>query len=129
MGKLLIHIFIFTSAILVLVLATPHYTTAADRDGDGIDNQNDNCQWVENSDQADTDGDGFGDVCDFCEGNGQYDTDQDELCDMDDNCYSVPNPGQENSDDDPFGDVCTDRVPMYNHLKPLRGAIERSESR
>ena len=122
MAKHLLQRFIFVTTILLLVLSSPHLTAAADRDGDGVENENDNCQWVENSDQIDTDGDGFGDVCDFCEGNGQYDTDQDELCDMDDNCYSVPNPGQENSDDDGLGDVCTDRVPMYNPLKTFRGS-------
>ena len=122
MAKHLLQIYIFATTILLLVLSSPHVTAAADRDGDGIENQNDNCQWVANSDQLDTDGDGFGDVCDFCQGNGQYDTDQDDLCDRDDNCYSVPNPGQEDSDGDGFGDVCTDRIPKYNPLKTFKGS-------
>ena len=122
MSKHLLQLFIFVTTILLLVLSSPHLTAAADRDGDGVENENDNCQWVENTDQIDTDGDGFGDVCDFCQGNGQYDTDQDDLCDLDDNCYSVPNPAQVDSDDDGLGDVCTDRVPMYNQLKTFRGS-------
>ena len=123
MAKHLLQIFIFTTTILLLALSSPHLTAAADRDGDGVENQNDNCPWVENSDQLDTDGDGSGDVCDFCQGNGQYDTDQDGLCDRDDNCYSVPNPGQEDNDlETPGGDVCKDGIPKYNQLKTFKGS-------
>ena len=35
----------------------------ADTDGDGVPDVNDNCPNVPNSDQADSDGDGFGDAC------------------------------------------------------------------
>lgn len=35
-----------------------------DSDGDGIPNESDNCPSVSNADQTDSDGDGFGDVCD-----------------------------------------------------------------
>ena len=102
--------------ILALVFLTltpicliPNSVFAADRDGDGIENQIDNCPGIPNGpilgtclagdasntctsneecesggfcimDQEDTDPDGFGDVCDFCEGNGNYDTDEDGLC-------------------------------------------------
>ena len=117
----LVRFFTCASTILFLVVASPHFTTAADRDGDGVENQDDNCQWVENSEQLDSDGDGFGDACDFCDGNGPYDTDQDELCDQDDNCYSVPNPGQEDTDGDGLGDVCTDRIPQYMPLNTFKG--------
>ncbi|MCJ8273785.1 MAG: PQQ-binding-like beta-propeller repeat protein, partial [Psychrosphaera sp.] len=43
----------------------PDLSGALDIDGDGINNQNDNCQWVANTDQLNTDGsaDG-GDACD-----------------------------------------------------------------
>ncbi len=37
---------------------------AADTDGDGIDDFNDNCTSFANEDQRDTDGDGFGNACD-----------------------------------------------------------------
>lgn len=120
----LVKLFMCACTILLLVLASPHLTTAEDMDGDGVDNQNDNCQKVENSDQLDTDEDGLGDVCDFCDGNGQYDTDHDGLCDRDDNCYAVPNPDQEDTDGDGFGDVCIDRIPKYNPLKTFQGTYK-----
>jgi large repetitive protein len=37
-----------------------------DEDGDGIKDWEDNCPYVANADQADTDGDGRGDACDAC---------------------------------------------------------------
>lgn len=40
----------------------------SDRDGDGIDDPEDNCPVEPNEDQADTDGDGDGDQCDFTSG-------------------------------------------------------------
>lgn len=39
-------------------------TTIADTDGDGIANASDNCPFVYNPDQKDSDGDGAGDLCD-----------------------------------------------------------------
>jgi hypothetical protein len=58
-----------------------------DGDGDGIDDDLDNCPDDPNPDQADSDGDDFGDACD--------------------NCPNDPNPGQEDSFGDPgVGDVC-----------------------
>jgi len=43
----------------------PHLTCAGtDVDGDGVPNADDNCPWIPNPDQLDTDGDGDGDVCD-----------------------------------------------------------------
>ena len=46
----------------------------------------DNCRYVANEDQVDTDSDGFGDVCD--------------------NCPQEPNPDQRDSDGDGSGDDC-----------------------
>ena len=56
-----------------------------DSDGDGIDNNLDNCPNVANASQADADGDGVGDVCD--------------------NAPTVANPDQLDTDGDGEGDV------------------------
>ncbi len=63
----------------------------SDIDGDGYgesgeDCAQDNCPDTYNVDQADTDGDAFGDACD--------------------NCPDVPNPDQADSDGDGIGDAC-----------------------
>jgi uncharacterized protein (TIGR03790 family) len=43
----------------------------ADRDGDGIPDERDDCLWMPDPDQRDTDGDGFGNLCDpDLDGNG-----------------------------------------------------------
>ena len=43
-----------------------HNTCAVDTDGDGVPDGVDNCRFVPNPDQADRDGDDFGDECDAC---------------------------------------------------------------
>jgi hypothetical protein len=88
----------------------------ADRDGDGYNNEQDNCQDVWNPDQADTDKDAGpppylpsaaaprnptagGDACDI-------DDDSDGVNDPDDNCPRAPNKDQADADADGTGDVC-----------------------
>ena len=70
-----------------------------DSDADGILNYQDNCPSVANPLQFDSDGDGFGDVCD-------NDDDQDGWTDTYDNCPGLYNPGQEACDGDGFGNAC-----------------------
>lgn len=48
----------------MLVLAWPSVASAQDTDGDGIDDSTDNCTFVANPSQLDTDGDGYGNFCD-----------------------------------------------------------------
>jgi hypothetical protein len=105
---------------ITLLLGLPLY--AADTDGDGLDDAQDNCKKVSNMDQNDSDGDGFGDACDYCVGNGAYDLDKDGLCDGEDNCPSVSNPDQKDSDKDGKGDVCINDIPKFNRLGSFEGS-------
>lgn len=73
----------------VLVQATDlgdTYQNADDYDGDGIEDNVDNCMRIENAFQLDSDGDGIGDMCD--------------------NCMHDFNPNQENSNESYSGDAC-----------------------
>jgi len=98
------------------------YQYADDFDEDGIEDDYDNCPFVPNRDQADSDGDEKGDACDNCAdvaNEFQLDADGDMLgdaCDADidgdsvanaqDNCPYVPNLTQTDTDSDLTGDAC-----------------------
>jgi hypothetical protein len=53
----------------------PAVVLAIDEDSDGVIDDDDNCEFVENEDQADVDGDGIGDACDDDFDNGDGDGD------------------------------------------------------
>jgi predicted outer membrane repeat protein len=72
---------------------------AEDADSDSVVDVNDNCPDTANSDQADHDADGIGDVCDA-------DDDNDGVPDTSDSCRLTFNPQQEDFDEDGIGDVC-----------------------
>ena len=80
-----------------------------DTDGDGVLDDADNCVGVKNDDQVDSDGDGFGDVCDFgcfLAGLEEWEPDCDGIPDQFDNCPADGNEDQADSDDDGDGDAC-----------------------
>lgn len=72
---------------------------ALDVDFDGVLNDDDNCPSIENSDQLNSDGDAFGDVCDA-------DDDNDGVDDEFDNCPLDENADQADADSNGIGDVC-----------------------
>lgn len=85
------------------------YLCARDTDIDGYPDEallcsdptckKDNCIFVPNSGQEDTDKDGIGNSCDD-------DADGDGIMNEQDNCVLVANVNQKNSDQDIFGDAC-----------------------
>ncbi|MDC1198759.1 thrombospondin type 3 repeat-containing protein [bacterium] len=80
----------------------------SDIDGDGVPDDQDNCQDVPNSDQANADGDVSGDVCDPCPFDALNDADGDGVCGDVDNCPSAANSDQTDTDGDGIGDACNE---------------------
>lgn len=83
---------------MALAFGRPVYAIA-DRDGDTIADADDNCPFVANADQADSDYDGEGNACDG-------DWDSDGIPDSTDNCWDIPNHDQADLEHDGVGDVC-----------------------
>jgi hypothetical protein len=85
-----------------IATAEPENSTVVDpvdSDGDGVDDNLDNCPGVANADQLNTDGDAQGNACD-------PDDDNDTVTDTADNCSLVVNANQTNTDGDAQGDAC-----------------------
>ncbi|WP_037470243.1 extracellular catalytic domain type 1 short-chain-length polyhydroxyalkanoate depolymerase [Shewanella waksmanii] len=77
-----------------------------DSDGDGINDDIDNCVDIANSDQADNDADGIGNLCDSTPDGGLVDSDNDGIADVNDNCPAIANSDQADNDADGIGNVC-----------------------
>jgi len=76
-------------------------------DGDQVVDCNDNCPKHPNQNQADSDADGVGDVCDKCPGaDDKQDTDNDGVPNACDKCPTTANPTQTDTDGDGIGDAC-----------------------
>jgi hypothetical protein len=88
-----------------------------DFDGDGIDDDLDNCPLAPNSTQLNGDSDSLGDACDNCvsiANEAQVDTDSDGLGDACDNCSHQPGGDQTDSDSDGFGNACDNCAGVSN---------------
>ncbi len=96
-----------TRSQAAIVTVTVSAGPIPDRDNDGIADTVDNCPDVANKNQADSDRDGVGDVCDVVfPPPVNSDLDNDGVIDSKDNCVKVFNPNQADSDRDGVGDVC-----------------------
>jgi len=96
------------------LISTLPLQVCVDYDGDGYGDPGnpanscaeDNCPDDYNPDQADSDDDGIGDLCDVCPYDAADDADADGHCSDVDNCSAVYNPDQADTDGDLVGDAC-----------------------
>ncbi|HOY13418.1 MAG TPA: thrombospondin type 3 repeat-containing protein [Saprospiraceae bacterium] len=79
---------------------TQDINACTDTDNDGIYDDVDNCIDIANSDQADDNNNGIGNVCE------PPDADGDGISDEVDNCVNTYNPGQVDCNQNGVGDVC-----------------------
>ncbi|MBI4016838.1 MAG: thrombospondin type 3 repeat-containing protein [Candidatus Aenigmarchaeota archaeon] len=95
------------NAVIYNTGASISYFFSDDTDADGITFYEDNCAEKPNSNQTDTDNDGYGNECD-------NDDDGDGITDELDNCPVVANSDQKDKDNDKIGDSCDSEILSSN---------------
>ena len=106
---------VLVCALAAIPAALAAVDTTTDPDADGVPGW-DNCAYVFNPDQKDSDGDGAGDACD-------PDDDNDAVDDAADNCAFAYNPEQRDTDGDGIGDECDPETPNTPCKVAARGAF------
>lgn len=92
-----------------LLQPNPLYVPS-DKDEDGLPDSADNCPSVANTNQADSNGNGIGDLCD--------DTDYDGVINTEDNCPEDANTSQNDVDGDGIGDICDGQESRFTEQYP-----------
>ena len=100
-----------------------NFDAGGDADADGIANGQDNCPEDANQDQADADGDGYGDACDAP----PPDADGDGIVDGQDNCPVDGNADQQDTGGDGVGDACETPPQSIAEPGPGRTHVARFE--
>jgi uncharacterized repeat protein (TIGR01451 family) len=95
------------------ILLAPQLTIRRDGDGDGVFDFDDNCPLAPNTNQANTDGDSTGNVCDPCPLDSPNDSDADTVCDSQDRCPGSDD--RQDADADTVPNAC-DVCPGGNDL-------------
>jgi hypothetical protein len=92
-----------------------------DTDGDGVPDEQDNCPTVPNTDQANFDGDAFGDACD-------PDDDNDDVADEADACLWTPLGSVVNTDGCSIAQLCPADAAYKNHGKYVSCVAKTAEA-
>lgn len=108
----------------------PETNPCTDTDKDSICDSADNCFFISNPDQKNSDNDTYGDACDKCDlvfDSAVVDADNDGLGNNCDNCVFVFNPDQKNLDNDKYGDVCDSDIDGDGIINDLDNCVYEAE--